>query len=288
MQEQELNIFKFESKKDSDKEKKFIIANSFGKSNNLNSINLIKKNQFWALNKKYNKNKEISIEYKINKDEKDDHIFGQKFISNNRKRIRIILNNQDSKINKIKIPRENKDENIEKSFKIKLKLLEDLINLYSMFYNCSSLVSINNFHFKKLKNISRLFYGCSNLKSLPDISNWDISKVKDISYLFYGCSLLKFLPDLSNWNISEVNDMECLFCGCSSLESLPDISKWNTLNVIEMSGLFFNCSQLKKIPDISKWETNRVAKMNGIFFGCSSLKQIPDISKWNTNNLITI
>ena len=69
MLQQELYIFKFESSKESDEEKKLIIENSIGKSKNLNFINLIKKNQFWALYKKYDKKKKIILEYKISKKE---------------------------------------------------------------------------------------------------------------------------------------------------------------------------------------------------------------------------
>ena len=86
MLENMINIFKFESYKESDEEKKLIIENSFGKSSNQNSIFLMKNNKFWSLNKKYDKKKEISIKYKINKNEKDNNIFGPKFISNNKKK----------------------------------------------------------------------------------------------------------------------------------------------------------------------------------------------------------
>ena len=85
MLENMINIFKFESYKESDEEKKLIIENSFGKSSQ-NSIFLMKNNKFWSLNKKYDKKKEISIKYKINKNEKDNNIFGPKFISNNKKK----------------------------------------------------------------------------------------------------------------------------------------------------------------------------------------------------------
>ena len=71
-----------------------------------------------------------------------------------------------------------------------------------------------------LKNIYYLFYNCSSLLSLPDISKWNAENFGIITGLFYGCSSLKLLPDISKWNTVNINLMNGLFCDCSSLLSI--------------------------------------------------------------------
>ena len=60
-----------------------------------------------------------------------------------------------------------------------------------MFFNCSSLTSINliNFDITKVTLINHMFKGCSSLKSL-DLSYFDTSNMKKINNIFYNCSSL--------------------------------------------------------------------------------------------------
>ena len=51
--------------------------------------------------------------------------------------------------------------------------------------------------FKNITNMNSMFYGCSSLISLPDISKLDIKNVTNISSMFQGCSSLISLPDIS-------------------------------------------------------------------------------------------
>ena len=51
-----------------------------------------------------------------------------------------------------------------------------------------------------IKNIifaNEMFYECSSLKSLNDISKWNTNKLNNIGGLFYNCLSLKSLPDIS-------------------------------------------------------------------------------------------
>ena len=84
----------------------------------------IKKNIGKMIYKDY-KNKEIKI---INGD----------FIKNNIKRAKMIINSKQY------ILKEN-IENIKRTFKIKIKFIDNIIKLNSMFRNCKSLNSIHNF-----------------------------------------------------------------------------------------------------------------------------------------------
>ena len=62
-----------------------------------------------------------------------------------------------------------------------------------------------------------MFYNCSSLISLPDISKWNTNNVKNMSWMFYGCSSLSSLPDISKWNTNNVKDMHEMFKNCFSL-----------------------------------------------------------------------
>ena len=101
------------------------------------------------------------------------------------------------------------------------------INLYGMFYNCESLISI------------------------PDISKWKTDNVIDMSYMFYNCYSLTSIPDISKWNTHNVIDMSYMFFGCESLLKIPDISNWKTNNTINMRAIFSSCISLLSLPDIS-------------------------------------
>ena len=95
-----------------------------------------------------------------------------------------------------------------------------------------------------LININKIFYNCSSLISL-NLSNFNTNKVTDMSHMFYKCSSLTSL-NLSNFNTNKVNNMSYMFSNCSSLTSL-NLSNFNTNNVTNMSGMFSNCSSLSSL-----------------------------------------
>ena len=232
--------------------------------------------------KKYSKKNIGKMIYKKNDIIKDTKIFNTIFILKNKKKARIIINN---KLNNL----EENIENKKQIFKIQIKFLDIILYLNSMFENCKSLSSVDNFQNINTKYLKKkiccLFCGCNSLLYINDISNWNLKNINDISYLFYECSSLKYLPDISKWDLSNVNNIRGIFYGCSSLEHLPDISNWNTNNIEDMCRLFRKCSSLKYLPDISKWNISNVNDIHEMFCECSSLEQLPDISKWNTNNI---
>ena len=179
---------------------------------------------------------EINIIYNIQNKEYIN-IFGSKFVKNNKKNCKMIIDNKEYKI-KEKYNIKNYHNNI---LKIKLK-------------------GINN-----ITNMSYMFYRCSTLSFLPDISKWNTSNITNMNSIFYGCSTLIALSDISKWNTNNVTNMTYMFFECSSLLALPYISKWNTNKVKDMSYMFYGCSSLLSLPDISKWNTNNVTNMSFIF-----------------------
>ena len=295
-----------EKKEENEKEKE-----EFNKING-NEKPLLEKQKNESLTK-FNK-QEILIKYLIN-DEKKIKLFGSKFIENNKKRCKIIINDEEKEICQYLDIQENiitKGTNI---LQIKLKLFRYIEDISYMFENCENLFSIENIYelnTSKIKNLNNLFFGCSSLSFIPDISNWDTSnainmgdifsgcsmitslpdiskwntsRVKNMSYMFSGCELLSYLPDISKWDTSKVKNFSYMFNWCKSLSFLPEISKWDTSNIIDMSWMFSECSALEKIPNLSKWKTNNVIDMNHMFFRCSSLLSFPGICFWNTNKV---
>ena len=230
-----------------------------------------------------NKKNDITIKYKINKNDKFIKIFDEYFVNNNRNVCKIKYNNDILELRE-KFNIENINNDI---LEIKLIGFIYVTDMRMMFNGCKSLLSISGndeWDSSNVIEISRIFDDCISLESLPNIFK-SINKVDDISYIFSGCSSLTSLPDISKWDTSKVKTMRSIFKGCSSLTSLPDISNWNTSNVEEMDYIFENCSSLTKLPDISKWDTSKVKTMYNMFNECSSLTSLPDISKWDTSKV---
>ena len=82
---------------------------------------------------------------------KEIKIFNEEFISNNVKRTKIIINNKQYEIKEIV-------ENQKQSLKIKIKFLDNIIKLNSMFKDCKSLSGVYNLENFKTKFLSSIFY----------------------------------------------------------------------------------------------------------------------------------
>ena len=254
--------------------------------NNINIINEIKEinyinninnkfdklmNIYEKMNNKYS-NDEITIIYNINNEQKIK-IFDETFVNNNRDKCKIIYDYDEYNLTE-----EFNVKNIN-ILEIKLKGINKIINMKSMFYECSSLISlpdISNWNTMNVTKMNHLFYGCNSLKSLPDISNWNTNKVTNMKSMFSNCSALISLPDISNWNTNKVTDMKCMFYNCSALISLPDISNWNTMNVTNMESMFDGCSSLKSLPNIFKWNISKLENKINMFNNCSKSLNIPN------------
>ena len=122
------------------------------------------------------KNEEIEIIYKPlkeegkkeNKKKKEKiRIFGKFFVNINYQKCKIIYNNEEYElteyINDI-------DEDFNNEIKIKLK-------------------GINN-----ISNMSSMFYECNSLSSLPDISKWNTSNVTTMGDMFNDCKKTLNIP----------------------------------------------------------------------------------------------
>ena len=172
-----------------------------------------------------------------------------------------------------------------KSIKVKFKFKAKLTNTSYMFYNCTSLKSIDlsSFNASRVNEMNNMFYNCTSLKSI-DLSSLNTSNVTDMSKMFYCCSFLKS-TDLSSSNTSNVTDMSNMFYNCNSLKSI-DLSSLNTSNVNSMNNMFCDCNSLKLI-NLTSLNISKVTEMNSMFNNCSSLESI-DFSSLNTSNIINM
>ena len=141
-------------------------------------------------------------------------IFGNKFINNNRNKIKeFYVDNikQRKLVDNIQL-----NERVETN--IKIKVSKKLTNLSYMFYNCESLINIkelSKLNTNEVNDFSYLFSGCKKLSNIESLQKWDVSKGTNFSHTFYGCSKLQNIKPLENLDFSKGEDFSDMFKGCS-------------------------------------------------------------------------
>ena len=155
----------------------------------------------------------------------------------------------------------------------------NVTDMMSMFSNCSSLTSLDVTHFNtaKVTNMRSMFSSCSSLTSL-DVTHFNTANVTDMSSMFYSCSSLASL-DVTDFNTANVENMSNMFRDCIGLISL-DVTHFNTAKVTNMSFMFSRCSSLISL-DVTHFNTENVTNMRNMFSGCSSLTSL-DVTNFNT------
>ena len=113
----------------------------------------------------------------------------------------------------------------------------NMTDMYSLFANCRSLISIPYLDTKNVTNMNSMFFYCGELTSIPPM---DTSNVTNTFQLFYNCKKLVTIPPLDT---SKVTNMEGMLFGCESL---------TTVEGIDFSGL---TSPLTKLFDYSGSKT---------------------------------
>ena len=156
----------------------------------------------------------------------------------------------------------------------------NVTNMWYMFSRCSALLSLNvtNFNTANVTNMRNMFSSCSSLTSL-DVSHFNTANVTNMSYMFSNCVALTSL-DVTNFDTANVTDMTRMFMGCSSLTSL-DVTNFNTANVTDMSYMFANCAALTSLY-LTNFNTAKVTNMRNMFSSCKALTTIYTSSKFVT------
>jgi len=187
-----------------------------------------------------------------------------------------------------------------------------------MFYNCSSLTSVN-FPSSKIipLDMSYSFAYCSSLKelaldfrgdrsksksmsnafrnctSLVNISLMSDNEYEDLSYLFMGCTSLKCIEN-SYFYIRNVKYMNNMFYDCRSMKTMKFVRSddnkekekeyyiFKTYNLIDISYMLSGCSSLL-VADI-RYYTYNIKNYEGLFYNCNNLAHI-NIVDFTHNNL---
>ena len=160
---------------------------------------------------------------------------------------------------------------------------DSVTNMSNMFYNCTSLTSLDvtGFNTQNVTNMYQMFCYCSVLTSI-DLSSFNTENVTNMGGMFTACWNLTSL-DVKGFNTQNVTEMTFMFQTCSGLSSL-DVSHFNTAKVTETHGMFRHCSGLE-ILDLSNFNTEKVEEIRYMFEGCSSLKTIYVGESWSTANV---
>ena len=197
----------------------------------------------------------------------------------------------------------------------------DISNLtggsFKMFYNCSSLTSLDLSNWTNTDNFSgsghSTFYGLtkceslnltgfdtSNLTNTQDFMahcgrgaggctvtapNLDWSGTTTLYRMFYR-SCLKTDSDISNWTLNASGVSLARFFYESGTFSTPtfsgvsevDMSTWNnTSGINNMQYFMYNANAVKNI-NITNWDTSNVTDMFRAFYGCAQLQEIIGLS----------
>ena len=145
-------------------------------------------------------------------------------------------------------------------------------SLYKFFANLTKLKTITGLEYlntEKVTNMSYMFFNCSSLTSL-DVTHFNTAKVTNMNRLFAYCSSLTSL-DVTHFNTAKVTNMNSMFESCSSLTSL-DVTYFNTANVTGMNNMFYSCSALTTIYASDNFVTDKVEYSYNMFYDCTSLK----------------
>ena len=142
------------------------------KSNEKQNNNQINKNNI----KK--KDIEINIIYS-SQYEFYQNIFGDKFVKNNFKNIKLNINGKESSlVHEFKLKKGNNN--------IKMIIINKLTNLEYMFYECESLINIDELKFldtSEVNNYSNMFNGIQSLINVKPLKNWKVSKSENFSFI---------------------------------------------------------------------------------------------------------
>ena len=127
-------------------------------------------------NNNYYKN-EINLVYEGNN--KEENIFGEKFVKNNKNNIELIINGIKNK----------------------------LISKYNLKKGDNNIKMIIK---NKIINLEYMFNECYTLKDLKALQNWDVSNGNIFECMFAGCSSLSDIKSLEKFNVSIKNNFDFL------------------------------------------------------------------------------
>jgi len=126
-------------------------------------------------------------------------------------------------------------------------------------------IDISEWDTSNIEDFRSIFYDCSSIVSVGDLGKWNVSNAKKINAMFTNCSKLSYIGDISSWQVDNVEWANTIFRNCKSLTYVGDLSNWNTSNMVYMQCMFYGCQKLTNVGDITKWKINKNANISEIF-----------------------
>jgi surface protein len=147
-----------------------------------------------------------------------------------------------------------------------------ITNMAGMFWNCTSLTTINNINSWNTSSINSMYAMFFSCTSFNQALSFDTSAVTTMAAMFNVCSAFN---QPVNFNTSALIIMDQMFANCTNFNS--PITFTSTALVISMSSIFVNCPLFNQpLP----WNTGAVTNMSYMFASCPLFNQ--NISSWNT------
>jgi predicted ribosomally synthesized peptide with SipW-like signal peptide len=169
--------------------------------------------------------------------------------------------------------------------------MPNVVAVDSMIQSCDSLktIDVTNWDLSSAKNLYSMFWNCDILESIQGCENWKLGSVDSMKSMFEKCVSLKDV-NVGTWNIGSATDLAFMFFNCRSLAEL-NVSNWDVSNVVYFNSMFSvdgaNTGAMSlKALDLSKWNPESALVMNNMFHGCSKITEL-DLSGWNMPNLTT-
>ena len=164
--------------------------------------------------------------------------------------------------------------------------VSNITNMSSMFYNDSSIISIEelrNWNTLNVVNMGWVFCYCHSLSSIDALSEWDVSKVQTLDSFLMEDSNITSLEPLKNWNTSNVTTLSQIFWGIG-VSNLKGLENWNTSNFENISSAFTSCSNLVSVKALKNWDTSKVTNMRQTF-SSTGITSLDGLENWNTSKV---
>ena len=223
-------------------------------------------------------------------------ILGEKFVNKNKYKCKIIYKN---KIFELKEWLEDIDKNYKykKLIKLKLKFVNNIIDISYLFEGCNKLLSV----LEVVKGNRKKILIEANNASLSEYRN-QIAKLqmynnkfenniiyRDKNELLLSISYLLIIKINNIKNIDKifVSKTSNINIGNNIFRILLDYNKLNisnVINIINMKNLFNGCNILKEVKIINSFNTSKVNDINSMFQGCNELEYL-DLSDLNVSNI---
>ena len=145
-------------------------------------------------------------------------------------------------------------------------------DLSSIFYNCTSLTSLNFNYFETVyvQDISYMMYNCILLNNFYFNNTYFFNNItRNMKSAFQNCeSFTSF--NFPYFYTPKAEIMWDMFKGCSGFEKL-DLQNFDTSQVTDMESMFEGCTNLTSLS-LKSFRTNKVHYMNKMFRDCINLQ----------------